>query len=86
MNSGGLIKIIAAHSLTFAGDDTFSYNDFVSTSDLNLSADNFASAIIYSDSSSGIMQFRYRIRRALLLLLTTMILLILFYREFLFRL
>ena len=36
IHSGCLIITIAANSLNFAGDDSFSYNDYVSTSDLNV--------------------------------------------------
>ena len=36
INSGSLIITIAASSLTFAGDDSFSYDYYISTSDLNV--------------------------------------------------
>ena len=40
INLGGLIITITAHSLTFVGYYTFSHNDLVSTSDLNVSGTN----------------------------------------------
>ena len=40
INSGCLLITIAANSLTFAGDDSFSYNDYVSTSVLNVGGTN----------------------------------------------